>query len=90
MSLIIALVCSVGGAKGEKQPTFLDCLNNLCTARGLIVGSRLQFEAMNAAIEANDLHPVVDKQKFKLEDAKEAYKYMWDQKHFGKLCVKIE
>ena len=79
----------MGGGKAEKQPTFLDCLMNICTVRGILVGSRLQFEAMNQAIEANDIHPVVDKKKFKLEETKEAYQYMWDQKHFGKLCVTI-
>lgn len=28
------------------QPTFLDCLNHLCTVRGVLVGNRAQFEAM--------------------------------------------
>lgn len=79
----------VGGAKAEKQPTFLDCLMNICTTRGVLVGSRLQFEAMNQAIEACDIHPVIDEKKFKLQEAKEAYQYMWEQKHFGKLCITI-
>jgi hypothetical protein len=83
-------------------------LNNVCTIRGILVGSRLQFEDMNSridsdfcllnmeayalieAIEANDIHPVVDKKVFNLEQAKEAYQYQWDQKHFGKLCIKID
>ena len=34
-------------AKGnEPQPSFLECLSKGCTARGLLVGSRDQFEAM--------------------------------------------
>ena len=44
---------------------------------------------MNAAIEQNDIHPVVDEKVFELKDLKEAYQYMFDQKHFGKLCVKV-
>ena len=44
---------------------------------------------MNRAIEQNDIHPVVDDKVFDLTHAKEAYEYMWDQKHFGKLCVKV-
>lgn len=88
MTLTVTLQI-VGGAKAENQPTFLDCLMNICTTRGVLVGSRLQFEAMNQAIEACDIHPVVDEKKFKLEEAKEAYQYMWDQKHFGKLCITI-
>ncbi len=74
----------------KDQPTFLECLNNICIVRGVLVGSRLQFEEMNRAIEANDIHPVVDDKVFTLDEAREAYQYMWDQKHFGKLCVKID
>jgi len=74
----------------KDQPTFLECLNNICTVRGVLVGSRLQFEDMNRAIEANDIKPVVDKEVFTLEKTKEAYEYMWAQKHFGKLTIKIE
>jgi NADPH:quinone reductase-like Zn-dependent oxidoreductase len=74
----------------KDQPTFLDCLTNICTVRGVLVGNRLQFEDMNRAIEANDIHPVVDDKVFTLDEAREAYQYMWDQKHFGKLCIKIE
>jgi len=86
---VISIIGFLGGAEAENQPTFLDCLMNICTTRGVLVGSRLQFEAMNQAVEACDIHPVVDERKFKLEEAKEAYQYMWDQKHFGKLCITI-
>lgn len=44
---------------------------------------------MNRAIEANDIHPIVDEKVFDLDHLKDAYEYMWDQKHFGKLCVKV-
>lgn len=86
---IISIIGFLGG-HSKDQPTFLDCLSNICTVRGVYVGSRLQMEDMNRAIEANDIHPVIDKKVFSLEQAKEAYQYMWDQKHFGKLCIKIE
>lgn len=85
---VISIVGFLGGFSKE-QPSFLDCLNNICTVRGLLVGSRLQFEDMNRAIEANDIHPIVDEKDFELAQLKEAYQYMWDQKHFGKLTVKI-
>lgn len=72
---VISIIGFLGGA-GEKQPSFLECLNNICTVRGVLVGSRLQFEEMNRAIEANDMHPVIDAKVFKLEQLKEAYQYM--------------
>lgn len=85
---VISIIGFLGGFSKD-QPTFLECLNNICTVRGILVGSRLQFEAMNRAIEANDIHPVVDEKVFELKDLKEAYQYMWDQKHFGKLTIKV-
>lgn len=85
---VISIIGFIGGMSKD-QPTFLDCLTNMCTVRGILVGSRLQMEDMCAAIEANDLHPVVDEKVFKLEELKEAYEYMWEQKHFGKLTVKV-
>ncbi|KAF1955761.1 NAD(P)-binding protein [Byssothecium circinans] len=88
MDGVISIIGFIGGFTKD-QPTFLDCLNNLCTVRGLLVGSRAQFEEMNRAIEANDIHPVVDKKSFSLTELKDAYQYMWDQKHFGKLVIKI-
>ena len=86
------LISIIGFLAGfsKDQPTFLDCLSNMCTVRGVLVGSRLQFEQMNEAIDANGIKPVVDDKVFSLEETKDAYQYMWDQKHFGKLTIKID
>ena len=75
MEGVISIIGFVGGAAKE-QPTFLDCLSNLCTVRGISVGSRMQFEAMNRAIDINGIKPIVDEKVFGLEEAKEAYQYM--------------
>ncbi|KAF2708846.1 alcohol dehydrogenase [Pleomassaria siparia CBS 279.74] len=85
---VISVIGFIGGFDKE-QPSFLDCLNNICTVRGLLVGSRLQFEDMNRAIEQNNIHPIVEEKAFDFVDLKEAYEYMFDQKHFGKLCIKV-
>ena len=85
----ISIIGFLGGFSKD-QPSFLDCLNNMCTVRGVLVGSRLQFEQMNEAIDANGIKPVVDDKVFSLEETKDAYQYMWDQKHFGKLTIKID
>lgn len=85
---VISIIGFVGGFTKD-QPGFIDCLSNICTVRGVLVGSKLQFEDMNRAIEATNLKPVVDEKTFKLEELKEAYQYMWDQKHFGKLVVDV-
>ncbi|TVY23611.1 Zinc-type alcohol dehydrogenase-like protein [Lachnellula hyalina] len=86
---VISVIGFLGG-NGEKEPSFLEALLKLCTVRGILVGNRIQFEEMNRAIEINKIKPVVDEKVFSLDELKEAYQYMWDQKHFGKLTIKIE
>ncbi|KAI9713079.1 MAG: hypothetical protein M1820_001064 [Bogoriella megaspora] len=86
---VISIIGFVAGHTTD-QPTFLDCLNNLCIVRGLLVGSRKQFEEMNRAVEAMDIHPVVDQKVFKLDQLKEAYNYQYGQNHVGKVCIQIE
>ncbi|TEA16342.1 Zinc-type alcohol dehydrogenase-like protein [Colletotrichum sidae] len=86
---IIGFLSHGDDAPAGDQPTLLDALANICTVRGIFVGSRQQFEEMNRAIDANGIKPVVDQKVFGFEDVKEAYQYQWDQKHFGKVVIKI-
>ncbi|BAE55324.1 unnamed protein product [Aspergillus oryzae RIB40] len=76
----ISMVGSVGGfvdpGSNTEEPTFFDTAIHSCTVRGIAVGSRLRFEDTNRAIEVNDLHPVLDRQTFKLEEARDAYQYI--------------
>lgn len=85
---VISLIGFLGGA--EPKDSILEPLSRVCTLRGVYVGSRAQMLDMIAAIEANDIRPVVDGQVFTLETAKQAYEYMWAKKHFGKVGIKIE
>lgn len=77
---IISVIGFLGGTSAEESPSTLAALTSLCTIRGILVGSRVQFEDMNRAIEANDIHPVVDKTVFNFDQVKEAYQHQWDQK----------
>ena len=54
--------------------------------QGLYVGSTQMFEAMNRAIEANAIRPVIDK-VFPFVEAKAAYRHLKSQKHFGKIVI---
>jgi len=76
----------------KDQPGFMECLSHLCTTRGILVGSRVQFEEMCRAIEANPdkLRPVVDPKVFKLEQLREAYEYQFSAQHQGKVCIEID
>lgn len=54
--------------------------------QGLYVGSTQMFEAMNRAIEAGGLKPVIDR-VFPFAQAKEAYRHLKGQTHFGKIVI---
>ncbi|HEV7281099.1 MAG TPA: NAD(P)-dependent alcohol dehydrogenase [Pirellulaceae bacterium] len=59
---------------------------NLC---GIYVGSRMQFEAMNAFLETQPLRPVIDR-VFPFVDAAKAFDYLESGDHFGKIVVAID
>lgn len=86
---VITVIGFLGGMKTEDTPSTLDTLFHLCTVRGILVGSRQQFDDMVRAIETADIHPVVDKNIFSFEKAVDAYKYQWDQKHLGKVVIEV-
>jgi NADPH:quinone reductase-like Zn-dependent oxidoreductase len=55
---------------------------------GVYVGSRAMFTALNAAIAANKIEPVVDK-VFPLADARAAFEYLQSGSHFGKVVLAV-
>ncbi|KXJ90199.1 hypothetical protein Micbo1qcDRAFT_149065 [Microdochium bolleyi] len=87
---VITVIGFLGGIEATPGTGLLQTLFHGCTVRGVFVGSRQLMEDMCAAIEARDIHPVVDKKLFKLAEVKEAYEYMRAQKHFGKLVIEID
>lgn len=56
--------------------------------QGVLVGNRTQQQAMIQAIDANGMHPVVDK-VFALEEMVQAFQYQESNRHFGKICLQI-
>lgn len=89
MEGVISVIGFVAGVEAGKQSNTLDALTYACIVRGGIIGSRLQFQGMNKAIGANSIKPVVDR-TFGFEQAKEAYQYVWNQKHVGKVIVRVQ
>jgi len=73
---VISLIGFLGGGKSQDQPALLDTLSHICTVRGVYVGSKQLMRDMIAAIEANNIHPVVDQKVFTLDQTREAYEYM--------------
>jgi NADPH:quinone reductase-like Zn-dependent oxidoreductase len=56
--------------------------------QGISVGSTQMFEAMNAAIAANNIKPVIDR-VFTFDQAKVAYQHLAAAGHFGKVVIRV-
>lgn len=56
--------------------------------QGVFVGSRLMFEALNAALSAHELRPLVDT-SFPFEAAPEAFRALERGEHQGKLTIAV-
>jgi NADPH:quinone reductase-like Zn-dependent oxidoreductase len=80
----IAVIGLLTGAGAQVDP--MPILRRNLRVQGLYVGNRQMFEAMNRAIEADGLKPVIDK-VFPFAEAKDAYRHMKSQNHFGKIVI---
>jgi len=80
----VAVVGVLGGL--EAPVSTLQFLLRTPRIRGILVGSRVMFEAMNRAIAQHQLRPVVDR-VFAFNETPAAYDYLEAGKHFGKLVI---
>jgi NADPH:quinone reductase-like Zn-dependent oxidoreductase len=80
----IALIGVLTG--GQINPTAI--MRKSLTVHGIYVGSRAMFEAMNRALAATDLHPMIDR-TFGFEQARDAFRHMQAGAHFGKVVVTL-
>ncbi len=82
----ISLIGVLSGGAGEVNP--VPILMRSIRVRGIYVGSVDLFEAMNRAITAHQLRPVVDR-VFDFDDAAKAFAYMASGQHFGKVVIRV-
>ncbi|KAH8887966.1 zinc-binding dehydrogenase [Thozetella sp. PMI_491] len=80
---------ATASAGGEPGPSLLETLLKGCTVRGIQSGSRQQLEEVSRVIDATGTKPVFDPHIFELRDLKNGYQYLADQKHFGKVVIRI-
>jgi NADPH:quinone reductase-like Zn-dependent oxidoreductase len=78
----------IGVLTGSAQinPNFI--LGRRAWVQGMSVGSTEMFEAMNRAMAAARLRPVVDK-VFAFDDARAAFHYLHSGAHFGKVVIRV-
>ena len=81
----LALIGVLAGLQGETNPHPI--MRKGASMHGIFVGSRAMFERMNVGIEANDIHPVIDK-VFEFERAAEAYRHQ-QAGAFGKVVIRV-
>ncbi len=82
----ISLIGVLTGGAGEVNP--IPILMKSVRVRGIYVGSRDQFEAMNRAIQLHHLQPVVEL-VFPFTEARQALEYMESGAHFGKIALRF-
>jgi NADPH:quinone reductase-like Zn-dependent oxidoreductase len=82
----IALIGGLGGFGGDIPAVSLMARN--VSVSGIYVGSRENFEAMNAFIAKNHLKPAID-QVFDFKDAQAAYDLMESDKFFAKIVIRL-
>lgn len=72
----------------EAEINVLSLIHQQATIHGLEVGGTHQFKEMNRAIEACNLHPIIDR-VFSLEEISAALSYLESGSHFGKIVVSL-
>jgi NADPH:quinone reductase-like Zn-dependent oxidoreductase len=79
---------SIIGVLSGVTPEFplVQVMQKNLTVRGITVGNRTQFEAMNRALTAHQWRPPVDR-VFELEAANDALALMQSKTHFGKIVI---
>ncbi|HKI05412.1 MAG TPA: NAD(P)-dependent alcohol dehydrogenase [Thermoanaerobaculia bacterium] len=82
----ISLIGNLSGTKTELLLT--QVFMQKIRLNGILVGHRESFEAMNRAIAAHRLRPVIDR-VFPLAEAGAAFAHMAAGEHFGKIVVRI-
>jgi NADPH:quinone reductase-like Zn-dependent oxidoreductase len=83
---MIAMIGALSGAEASVSP--VPILMRSIRVQGIYVGSRVMFERMNRALVLHKIKPIVDR-VFPWLDVKAAMKYMQEQKHVGKVCLKF-
>jgi NADPH:quinone reductase-like Zn-dependent oxidoreductase len=83
---LVSVIGLLSGVEPAVPPTAI--LMNSIRVQGIYVGSRWMFERMNRAIAFGHIKPVIDR-VFPWVDFPDALRYMEQQQHFGKICLRF-
>ncbi|QBD81052.1 NAD(P)-dependent alcohol dehydrogenase [Ktedonosporobacter rubrisoli] len=80
-------ICLIGGLGGFSGPVeFSELRDRLAIVQTIYAGSRAVFAQLNDFIAQHKIHPIIDR-SFPVEQAKEAFAYLAEGKHFGKVVI---
>ena len=83
----IVVIGGVSGFGGQLDPASLVFGNKRVS--GILIGSRSMHERVTRFVEASNIKPVIDR-VFKFEHAREAFSYLDQAAHFGKVVIASE
>ncbi|MFT8243162.1 zinc-dependent alcohol dehydrogenase family protein [Roseomonas sp. BN140053] len=72
--------------QGQINPSLI--MRRRAVLRGIYVGSREMFEAMNRAIAFHGIRPVIDR-VFSFAETLDAFRHLQGQSHLGKVVIRI-
>ncbi len=82
-------IALIGGLSGYGSDIPTDALMWInATASGVYVGSRQDFEAMNAFISEHEIRPLIDR-VFEFEQAQAAFDYLKSGNFMGKIVIRM-
>jgi NADPH:quinone reductase-like Zn-dependent oxidoreductase len=81
-------VSMIGVLTGAADFNPMMILGKRASVQGISVGSTEMFEAMNRAIAANGMKPVIDK-VFPFKDTLAAFRHLQSAQHFGKIVISL-
>jgi NADPH:quinone reductase-like Zn-dependent oxidoreductase len=82
----VSLIGVLSGIAGEIQ--LGQILHKALSIRGIYVGSRAMFEAMNASVTQHRLEPVIDR-IFSFDETVDAFRHLESGAHFGKIVIRF-
>ncbi|QAA94213.1 zinc-dependent alcohol dehydrogenase family protein [Pollutimonas thiosulfatoxidans] len=82
-------VATIGLVSGVGDINPLPLISRAIRLNGVYVGSHAMFAAMNKAISAHQIKPIMDR-AFSFEQAADAYAWLRSGSHFGKVVITIK
>jgi NADPH:quinone reductase-like Zn-dependent oxidoreductase len=81
-------VSMIGVLSGQADLNPMLIMGKRASVQGISVGSTQMFEAMNRAIAASGLKPVIDK-VFSFDETPAAFQHLQSAQHFGKIVIRL-